>query len=141
MHGAFCIGHAHRYLAYWVHVNEYVAMQLHALTLRHGRLAMVQQVCDFDAASLSLLYPPFYVFAAPWVKMTQRNYPNIASAIHFVHPPRFIAALWKLLTPLFDPDTVRKMRVEPPELAFEPPEGATALPPPAELGYLRRRGR
>ena len=98
---------------------------------------MVQQVCDFEGASLSLLYPPFYVFASPWVRMTQRNYPHIASAIHFVRPPRFLAALWKLLTPLFDPDTVRKMRVEPADAAFQPPAEARSLPPPAELGFLR----
>ena len=112
-------------------------MQLHALTVEHGQLAMVQQVCDFDAASLSLLYPPFYVFAAPGVKMTQRNYPPTASAIHFVHPPRFLSALWRLLTPLFDADTVRKMRVESPDASFERPIGSHALPPTSELAYLR----
>ena len=108
-------------------------MQLHHLTQEHGRLAMMDLVCDFEQAGLGLIFPPFYVFANPWVRMIQTNYPCTSSAITFVHPPRFLAAVWRLLTPLFDPDTVEKMRVADPDQRYEVPSTARPLPPVATI--------
>jgi hypothetical protein len=121
-----------------IYVNEFVAMQLHELSVQRGKLAMVQQVSDFDHAGLGLIYPPFYVFAAPWVKMTQRNYPHTASTIDFINPPKFLSALWKLLTPLFDPDTVKKMRVvEPSQADGKLVSALQPMPATSELRFLQ----
>lgn len=60
--------------------------------------------------------------------MTQSNYPHTSNTIRLVNPPRFISAVWRLITPLLDADTMQKMAIEPREAgAFEPPEEAKPL--------------
>ena len=136
-HALVTIGHASATIGHASATIGHASATIGHASATIGVFCALAEVCDFKGAGLGLLYPPFYVFASPWVKMTQRNYPNIASSIRFVNPPGFLAALWRLLTPLFDEDTVKKMQVAGRDESHGVPDEAIHLRPTSELPYLQ----
>ena len=98
------------FLEHWTYANEYVALQLEALSHRRGELAGLQLVCDFRGASLRQISRAFFKMVGPWAAMSQDNYPSTSADIVFLNAPGFFSAAWGLVSPMVGEQTASKIR-------------------------------
>ncbi|CAB9527709.1 SEC14-like protein 1 [Seminavis robusta] len=100
------------FLLYWTYNFEPLHKQLHAKSAAQKTMVFVNANSDLDGFRIQQLSPSFIsIVLKPWVQQLQANYPETAKRIDVIHPPRVVALLWKLITPLLSPGTVAKIRI------------------------------
>lgn len=99
------------FLLYWTHIFESLNLKLHREMMQRKRMIYIDEIADLKGLSMGHLSPGFIqLVLKPWMKVTQRNYPETTKHIVFLNPPKVISIIWNIVTPMVSPGTVAKVQ-------------------------------
>lgn len=99
------------FLLYWTHIFESLNLKLHNEMMQRERMVYIDEIADLKGLTLNHFSPGFVnQVLKPWMRVTQRNYPETTKRIIFLSPPKFISIMWNIVTPMVSPGTVAKVQ-------------------------------
>lgn len=102
------------FLRYWIYMFESLHRHLFLESMRLQEMCYVDEICDLQGMSMKQFSPSFMSnVLKPWITTTQTFYPETTKRISLLNPPRILAMVWSIISPMASPGTVAKVRLFP----------------------------
>lgn len=99
------------FLEYWIYQYELIHYHLYQKSIATRQLCFIDIVCDLEGLSRKQLSVGFLKILRPWIKMTQRNYPETVRTIYLLNSPRIISLAWRWVAPMLSQGTLDKVKL------------------------------